>query len=220
MTGDTVFYFESLEKGKDSWHGPAVVIGADGDFVVLRHGGSVRCVPLLHCRPASAVLGSPDVDPGVAPVAVPDAAQQELEELLVDEAGNELSAEEIAELRWLRDDKESVVTRSRARAAMSVLTRLGPGLPELVWQHYTSVIPPAVSGEVILSYCYVAHRSARRGMREVTPERAQSLDFVVAKQKELASWVACHGMTWYQTMGRRRYRVGGSSLTRCRTMVH
>ena len=29
-------------------------------------------------------------------------------------------------------------------------------------------------------------------MREVTPERAQSLDFVVAKQKELASWVACH----------------------------
>ena len=54
------------------------------------------------------------------------------------------------------------------------------------------MIPPAVSGEVFLSYCYVAHRSARRGMREVTPERAQSLDFVVAKQKELASWVACH----------------------------
>ena len=79
VTGDTVFYFESLEKGKDSWHGPAVVIGADGDFVVLRHGGSVRRVPLLHCRPASAVLGSPDVNPGVAPVAVPDAAQQELE---------------------------------------------------------------------------------------------------------------------------------------------
>ena len=65
VTGDTLFYFESLEKGKDSWHGPAVVIGADGDFVVLRHGGSVRRVPLLHCRPASAVLGSPDVDPGL-----------------------------------------------------------------------------------------------------------------------------------------------------------
>ena len=29
-------------------------------------------------------------------------------------------------------------------------------------------------------------------MREVTPERAQSLEFVVAKQKQLASWVACH----------------------------
>ena len=63
---------------------------------------------------------------------------------------------------------------------------------ELIWQRYTSVIPPAVSGEVFLSYCYVAHRSARRGMREVTPERAQSLEFVVAKQNELASWVACH----------------------------
>ena len=50
VTGDTVFYFESLEKGKDSWHRPAVVSGADGDFVVLRHGRSVRCVPLLHCR--------------------------------------------------------------------------------------------------------------------------------------------------------------------------
>ena len=138
------------------------------------------------------MLGSPDVDPGVAPVAVPDAAQHELEELLVDEAGNELSAEEVAELRRVRDDREPVVTRSRARDAMSVLTRLGPGLPELVWQRYTSVIPPTVSGEVFLSYCYVAHRSARRGMREVTPERAQSLDFVVAKQKKLASWVACH----------------------------
>ena len=137
VTGDTVFYLESLEKGKDSWHGPAVVIGADGDFVVLRHGGSVRRVPLLHCRPTSAVLGSPDVDPVVAPVAVPDAAQhdaaqQELEELLVDEAGNELSTEEVAELRRMRDDREPVVTRSRARAAMSVLTRLGLGLPELV----------------------------------------------------------------------------------------
>ena len=54
------------------------------------------------------------------------------------------------------------------------------------------MIPPAISGEVFLSYCLVAHRSAHRGMREVTPERAQSLDFVVAKQKELASWVACH----------------------------
>ena len=169
-----------------------MVIGADGDFVVLRHGGSVRRVPLLHCRPASAVLGSPDVDPEVAPVAVPDEAQQELEELLVDEAGNELRAEEVAELRWVRDDKEPVVTRSRARAAMSVLTKLGPGLPELVWQRYTSVIPPPVSDEVFLSFCYVAHRSARRGMREVTPERAHSLDFVMARQKELASWVACH----------------------------
>ena len=192
MTGDTFFYFESLEKGKDSWHGPAVVIGADGDFVVLRHGGSVRRVPLLHCRPASAVLGSHDVDPEVAPMAGPDEAQQGFQELLVDEAGNELSAEEIAELRRVRDDREPVVTCSRARAAMSVLTKLGPGLPELIWQRYTSVIPPAVSGELFLSYCYVAHRSARRGRREVTPERAQSLEFIVAKQKELASWVACH----------------------------
>ena len=125
-------------------------------------------------------------------MAVPDEAQQELEELLVDEAGNELDAEEVAELRRVRDDREPVVTRSRARAAMSVLTRLRPGLPELIWQRYTSVIPPAISGELFLSYCYVAHRSARRGMREVTPERAQSLDFVVAKQKEFASWVACH----------------------------
>ena len=39
VTGDTVFYFESLEKGKDSWHGPAVVIGADGDFVCYGTGG-------------------------------------------------------------------------------------------------------------------------------------------------------------------------------------
>ena len=138
------------------------------------------------------MLGSPDVDPGVAPVAVPDAAQQELEELLVDEAENELSAKEVAELRRMRDDREPVVTRSRARAAMSVLTRLGPGLPELVWQRYTSVVPPAVSGEVFLSYCYVAHPSAHPGLREVTPERAQSLDFVVAKQRRLDSWVACH----------------------------
>ena len=220
MTGDTVFYFESLEKGKDPWHGPAVVIGADGDFVVLRHGGSLRRVPLLPCRPASAALGSSDVDPGVAPVAVPDAAQQELEELLVDEAGNELGAEEVAELRRMRDDREPVVIRSRARAAMSVLTRLGPGLHELVWQRYTSVIPPAVSGEVFLSYCYVAHRSARRGMGEVTPERA--LRWILSWRSK-RSWlrgllVMC--MTWYQTMGRRRYCVGGFSLTRCRTMVH
>ena len=54
------------------------------------------------------------------------------------------------------------------------------------------MIPPAVSGEVFLSFCYVAHRSARCCMREVKPKRAQSLEFVVAKQKELASWVACH----------------------------
>ena len=192
VTGDTVFYYESLERGKDSLHGPAVVIEADGDFVVLRHGGRVRRVPLLHCRPASAVLGSADVDPEVAPVGVPDETQQELEELLVDEAGKELSAEDVAELRRMRDDREPVVTRSRARAAMSVLTRLGPGLPELVWQRYTSVLPPSISGEVFLSYCYVAHCSARRGMTEVTPEKAQSLDFVMEKQKDLASWVACH----------------------------
>ena len=107
--------------------------------------------------------------------------QQGLEELLVDEAGNELSAEEIAELRRVRDDRKPVVTRLRAWAAMSVLTKLGPGLPELIWQRYTSVIPSGVSGEVFLSYCYVAHRSARCGMREVTPEKAQSLEFVVAK---------------------------------------
>ena len=130
VTGDTVFYFVSLEKAKDSWHGPAVAIGANGDFVVLRHGRSVRRVPLLHCRPASAVLGSPDVDPKVAPVAVPDEAQQGLEDLSVDEAGNELSAEEVAELRRVRDDREPVVTCSRVRAAMSVLTKLGLGLPE------------------------------------------------------------------------------------------
>ena len=67
-------------------------------------------------------------------MAVPDEAQQELEELLVDEAGNELSAEEVAELRRVRHDRTPVVTRSRARAAMSVLTKLGPGLPKLVWQ--------------------------------------------------------------------------------------
>ena len=159
-----------------------MVIGADGDFVVLPHGGSARRVPLLHCKPASLVLGFPDVDPEVAPVALPGEAQQGLEELLVDEAGNELSAEEVAELRRVRDDREHVVTRSRARAAMSVLTKLRPRLPELVWQRYTSVIPPAISGEVFLSYCYVGHRSARCDMR-----RAQSLDFVVAKHKELAS---------------------------------
>ena len=109
VTGDTVFHFESLEKGKDSWHGPAVVIGADGDFLLLRHSGSLRRVRLLHCRPASAVLGSPDLDPEVAPLAGPDEAQQGLEELLVDEAGNELSAEEVAELRQLRDDREPMV---------------------------------------------------------------------------------------------------------------
>ena len=124
-------------------------------------------------------------------MAVPDEAQQELEEFLVDGAGNELSAEEVAKLRQVRNDREPVVTRSSARAAISVLTKLGPGLPELVWQRYTSLIPPAVSGEVFLPYCYVPHPSARRGMREVTSERAQSLDFVVAQRKKLASWVAC-----------------------------
>ena len=77
VTGDTVFYFESLEKGKDSWHGPAVVIGAGGDFVVLPHGGRVRRVRLLHCRPASAVLGSLDVDPEFALVARLDGALME-----------------------------------------------------------------------------------------------------------------------------------------------
>ena len=54
--GDMVFYYESTEKGQDTWHGPAAVIDVDGNFVVLRHGGSVRRLPLLHCRPASDVL--------------------------------------------------------------------------------------------------------------------------------------------------------------------
>ena len=48
-------------------------------------------------------------------MAVPDEAQHELEEMLVDEARNELSAEEVAELRRVRDDREPVVTRSRAK---------------------------------------------------------------------------------------------------------
>ena len=55
--GDSAFDYE---KGKDTWHGPAVVIGADGDFVVLRHWGSVRRLPLLHCRSASLVGGASD----------------------------------------------------------------------------------------------------------------------------------------------------------------
>ena len=55
--GDKIFYYESLEKGLDTWHGSAVVIGADGYFVVRHHGGSVWRLPLLHCCPASSVLG-------------------------------------------------------------------------------------------------------------------------------------------------------------------
>ena len=51
--GNTAFYFESLEIGKGSLHGPAVVIGADGDFVALRQGGSVRRIASLLYRSAS-----------------------------------------------------------------------------------------------------------------------------------------------------------------------
>ena len=60
-----------------------------------------------------------------------------------------------------------------------------------MWGQYVSVTPPSISREAFLSYCYVVKRSARRGMREVSAERAASLDFQLAKQKELASRDAC-----------------------------
>ena len=122
-----------------------------------------------------------------------------MDEAGYDEAGNELSSQEIAELR--RDGhapvsnapevRDPVLTRSRARAALVALALTGGDTVERVWGQCVSVTPPSISREVFLSYCYVVKRSARRGMREVSAERAASLDFQLAKQKELASWDAC-----------------------------
>ena len=200
--GDTVFYYDSTEKGKHAWHGPAAVIGVDGDFVVLRHGGSVRRLPLLHCCPASDVPGTevpaeleepeePRDDTGVLDGIVDEAGYNE--------AGNELISQEIAELR--RDGharvlnapeaRDPVLTHSRARAALMALEQTGGDTVERVWGQYASVTPHSVSREVFRSYCYVVKRPARRGMREVSVQRAASLDFQLAKQKELASWDAC-----------------------------
>ena len=132
--GDMVFYYESTEKGQDTWRGPAAIIGVDGDFVLLRHGGSVRRLPLLHCRPASDVLGAevpaeleeleqPREDTGVLDGIVDEAGN--------DEAGNELNSQEIAELR--RDGharvsnapevRDPVLTRSCARAVLVALAQ-------------------------------------------------------------------------------------------------
>ena len=127
--GDMVFYYESTEKGQDTWHGPAALIGVAGDFVVLRHGGSVCRLPLLHCCPASDVLGAevpaeleepeePREDTGVLDGIVDEARY--------DEADNELSSQEIAELRRDRharvsnapEVRDPVLTRSRARAEL------------------------------------------------------------------------------------------------------
>ena len=87
--------------------------------------------------------------------------------------------------------RDPVLTHSRARAALLALAQTGGDTVERVWGQYVSVTPPSIFREVFLSYCYVVKRSARCGMREVSAERAASLDFQLAKQKELATWDAC-----------------------------
>ena len=48
------------------------------------------------------------------------------------------------------------------------------------------------SQHVLLAYCHVAQCVVRRRMRKVDAVLAASLDFVLAKEKKLASWVACN----------------------------
>ena len=47
--------------------------------------------------------------------------------------------------------------------------------------------------DMLLAFCSVVPRSARRGMREVSGSRAVSLDLLMAKERQFASWVVCHG---------------------------
>ena len=193
--GDRVFYYEALEKGKDTWHGPASVIGVDHDFVVLRHGGDVRRLPLLRCRLASSVLGNVDPpadDPGE------ELCPEDVQDVIVDEAGNELTE---AEIMALRDEdaghavghsqRDPVMTRSRAKAELALLSWLSTDGAHMGWRRYVSVADPQASRDLLLAHCYVARKSMRKGMREVDAQRASSPEFVMAKQKELASWDAC-----------------------------
>ena len=46
------------------------------------------------------------------------------------------------------------------------------------------------SFNVLLAYCYLAQQSMRRGMRKEDTGCAASLEFVLAKEKELVLWVA------------------------------
>ena len=193
--GDRVFYYEALEKGRDTWHGPASVIGVDGDFVVLRHGGGVRRLPLLRCRLASSILGNVDPpadDPGE------ELCPEDVQDVIVDEAGNELTEAEILALRdedaghaVEHSQRDPVMTRSRARADLALLSRLSTDGAHMGWRRYVSVADPQASRDLLLAHCYVARKSMRKGMREVDAQRANSPKFVMAKQKELASWDAC-----------------------------
>ena len=193
--GDRVFYHEALENGKDTWHGPASVIGVDGDFVVVRHGGGVRRLPLLRCRLASSVLGNVDPpadDPGE------ELCPEDVQDVIVDEAGNELTEAEILALRdedaghaVEHSQRDPVMTRSRARAELGLLSRLSTDGAHMGWRRYVSVADPQASRDLLLAHCYVARKSMRKGMCEVDAQRALSPEFVMAKQKELASWDAC-----------------------------
>ena len=177
-----------------------MVIALAGDFAVLRHGGSVRCILLVNCRPSSSVLGPGALGELDVVNNAPGAAG--LLEGLLDEAGNDLAVDVVVDLgRWecerARADvvshevrRDPVMTRSRARSALLALAcSPGDGVQQ-VWGHYASVTPDETSRGVFLSLCCAVGRSARKGMREVTPDRAASLDFQLAKQKELALWDA------------------------------
>ena len=156
--GDRVFYYEALEKGKDTWHGPASVIGVDGDFVVLRHGGGVRRLPLLRCRLASSVLGNVDPpadDPGE------ELCPEDVQDVIVDEAGNELTEAEILALRdedaghaVEHSQRDPVMTRSRARAELALLSRLSTDGAHMGWRRYVSVADPQASRDLLLAHCY------------------------------------------------------------------
>ena len=115
--------------------------------------------------------------------------------MVVDEAGNELSPEELADLRRAEvenGERSPVLTRSRTRAQVAPFSKLCAVGVSSGFGRCFHVAGDGVSRDLLLAYYYAAKRAVRRGMREVTAERAASLDFVLAKEKELASWRACN----------------------------
>ena len=88
--------------------------------------------------------------------------------VILDEAGNGLSTEEIAQLRVIDTHEKAwdlVVTRSRARAALAMLSGLCLAYVDTMWHRYLHSTPAVVSKDVFLSYSYAVHHFARRGMK-------------------------------------------------------
>ena len=114
-----------------------VVIGAEGNIVILQNADSVCCVLSLHCQLSSAALCSEEpVDAGehvLAPVESPL-------KLLLDEAGNVLRADEVVSLRAAADTPEALaeahgpfLTHSNGRRALVTFSKFRCKSVESTW---------------------------------------------------------------------------------------